>query len=155
MVRTAEYATGLRGLNVTVRLQETPAATLGPQVSVSEKGPPEKVMLVMLRAVFPVLVSVGVIDLASPVFTVPKSKLAGTISTVPFVTVIVALADFVVSVTEVAVTVTIAGVGTAAGAVYVVGAPLAVLAGLNVPHVEHGVPLCETVQLTPAFAGSF
>jgi hypothetical protein len=30
-----------------------------------------------------------------------------------------------------------------------------VLAGLSLPHVEHEVPLCTRVQLTPAFAGSF
>ena len=60
--------------------------------------------------------------------------------------VIVAEADFVVSVTEVAVTVTVLGVGIAVGAVYVVGAPLAVPVGLKEPHGE--VPQV-TVQLTP------
>ena len=60
--------------------------------------------------------------------------------------VMVAEADFVVSVTEVAVTVTVLGVGIAVGAVYVVGAPLAVPVGLKEPHGE--VPQV-TVQLTP------
>jgi hypothetical protein len=60
---------------------------------------------------------VVVAELVRPVFTEPKFKLAGTTLTVPLVTVIVALADFVASVTEVAVSVTVAGVGTAAGAV--------------------------------------
>ena len=147
---------GLRGLKVTVRLQDDAAATLVPQVSpFREKELFVKVMLVMLSAVVPVLVRVVVADLVKLVFTSPKFNVAGTISTVPSVTVIVALADLVVSVTEVAVTVTVAGVGTAAGAVYVVGVPFAVLAALKVPHVEHGVPLCVTVQLTPAFAGSY
>ena len=60
--------------------------------------------------------------------------------------VMVAEADFVGSVTEVAVTVTVLGVGIAVGAVYVVGAPLAVPVGLKEPHGE--VPQV-TVQLTP------
>jgi hypothetical protein len=62
--------------------------------------------------------------------------------------VMVAEADFVGSVTEVAVTVTVLGVGIAVGAVYVVGAPLAVPVGLKEPHGE--VPQV-TVQLTPPF----
>ena len=35
-------------------------------------------------------------------------------------------------------------------------APLAVLAGVIVPHPgEHGIPLCVSVQFTPLFLGSF
>ena len=72
------------------------------------------------------------------------------------VTVTVPAASFVVSATEVAVTVTCAGVGTADGAVYVVAAPLPVFIGLIVPQPgEHGVPLCVSVQLTPLLLGSF
>jgi len=149
----------LIGLKVTVRSQETPTATLEPQAFVvRENSVPVKVVPVIFKAEVPVLVSVVVKALVNPSFTVPKLKLAGTIFTVPLVTVTVAPADLVVSVTEVAVTVTIAGVGTAAGAVYVLGAPLNVLVGEIVPHVgahaEGGVP-CVVVQLTPAFAGSF
>jgi hypothetical protein len=55
--------------------------------------------------------------------------------------------DLVVSVTEVAVIVTEAGVGTALGAVYVAVPPLAVNAGLIVPHDE--LPQL-TFQVTPA-----
>jgi hypothetical protein len=64
----------------------------------------------------------------------------------------VADADFVVSVTEVAVTVTVLPVGTADGAVYVVAVPLAVLVGLNPPQA----PMLPQVtdQVTPAFAES-
>ena len=65
--------------------------------------------------------------------------------------VIVALADFVLSVTDVAVTVTEPPVGAVAGAVYVVAAPLAVAAGLNDPQEFAGVQ----VQLTPPFDESF
>jgi hypothetical protein len=64
--------------------------------------------------------------------------------------VIVAEAVLVVSVTEVAVTVTVAGLGTALGAVYVVAAPLAVDVGETLPHEEQ-----LTVHLTPALALSF
>jgi hypothetical protein len=62
-----------------------------------------------------------------------------------------------VSATEVAVSVTVAGDGTAAGALYVVGEPLKVLVGETLPHVEvhgeGGVP-CVRVQVTPALLGS-
>lgn len=66
------------------------------------------------------------------------------------------VADFVASVTEVAVTVTVLPVGTAAGAVYVVAAPLAVVAGLKLPQgADDPVELQVTVHFTPAFAASF
>jgi hypothetical protein len=147
------------GLKVTVRLQETAAATVGPQpfvVRVNSPGlVPVKVVPVTLKSELPVLVRVVVKGLVCPTFAKPKFKLAGTIFTVPLVTVTVAPADLVVSVTEVAVTVIAAGVGTSAGAVYVVGVSLAVLPRLNAPHVEHRVPSCTAVHLTPAFAGSF
>jgi hypothetical protein len=55
--------------------------------------------------------------------------------------------DLVLSVTEVAVIVTAAGVGTALGAVYVADPPLTVDAGLTVPHDE--LPQL-TFQVTPA-----
>jgi hypothetical protein len=68
------------------------------------------------------------------------------------VTVIVADADFVLSVTEVAVTVTVFPVGTVEGAIKIVTAPLAVDAALNDPHAE---PPHVAVHFTPAFALSF
>jgi hypothetical protein len=63
--------------------------------------------------------------------------------------VMLAEADLVVSETEVAVTVTVAGVGTAAGAENVVAVPLGVVAGLKLPHCE--LPQV-TDQVTPALA---
>jgi hypothetical protein len=145
-----------------VKLQEAPAATLEPQAFVafaikenSDGLVPVKAVPVMLRAELPALVSVAVKDLVRFTFTDPKSKLEGTIFTVPLVTVSVALADFAASVTEVAVSVTVAGLGTAIGAVYVVGVPLVVVEGMAVPQLEHAAPFCVMVQLTPAFAGSF
>ena len=65
--------------------------------------------------------------------------------------VIVAVADLVESVTEVAVTVTVAGFGAEPGALYLVAAPLAVDADEKLPH---GEPPQLTVQLTPALAVS-
>jgi hypothetical protein len=65
------------------------------------------------------------------------------------VTVMVAEAVFVPSATEVAVTVTVAGLGTVAGAVYVTAAPDALLVGATEPPPE------ETVQFTPLAAVSF
>lgn len=62
-----------------------------------------------------------------------------------------AVAFFVVSVTDVAVSVTVPPVGTALGAVYTVLLPLGVEVGLKVPHALAGVQL----QFTPALALSF
>lgn len=75
--------------------------------------------------------------------------------TVPLVSVIVALADFVASAAEIALMVTVALVGTVAGAVYVFAAPLAVFAELSVPHPgEQAVPFCVSVQFAPEFVAS-
>jgi hypothetical protein len=71
------------------------------------------------------------------------------------VTVIVAEADFVPSATEVAVTVTVAGVGTAAGAVYVTPTPDALEVVESVPHVAPLQPVPETFQVTPLLCESF
>ena len=105
-----------------MRLQGAPEATLAPQVlAVTENslvGPlPVTVGVFMVKAEVPVLVTLMFKDLLLVVFTEPKLKLAGTTLTVPVVNVTVEMADFVASVTEVAVTATVAGVGTAGGAV--------------------------------------
>lgn len=98
------------------------------------------------RLVVPV--TVGVKVCVCPTTTV---AVAGDTETVtPWTIVIVAEADLVVSATEVAVTVTVAFGGAAAGAVYVVGEPLAVLVGAIAPHTgEHAAPPCVSVQVTP------
>src|SRR5215469_15435844 len=84
-----------------------------------------------------------------------KFKLAGTSWTVPLVRVIAAVADLLLSATEVAFRVTDALAGNAAGAVNVVAVPLAVVAGLTVPHPgEQFVPFCVSVQVTPPLVGS-
>jgi hypothetical protein len=68
--------------------------------------------------------------------------------------VIVALADFVVSVTDVAVSVTVAGLGTVPGAVKTIGVPEALVAEDKAPHVAPVHPEPESVQVTPLFAES-
>ena len=79
-----------------------------------------------------------------------KDRLAGISWTVPLVNVIVALADLVGSATEVAVNVTVALDGNALGAMNVVGAPLAVVAGLTVPQAgEQALEFWERLQLKP------
>jgi hypothetical protein len=103
----------------------------------------------MLSAEPPVLVScttrVFVGWLADVIFNSPKAKLAGMIFTVPKVSVIVAAPVFVVSVTEVAVTVTLASVGTAGGAAYVPSDAIVPQVG---EHAVAGVPWVK-VQVTP------
>ena len=68
----------------------------------------------------------------------------------------VAVPEMAASATEVATTVTFAFAGTPAGAVYVAGLPLGVVAGAMVPQPgEHGVPLSVSIQFTPLLLGSF
>ena len=68
----------------------------------------------------------------------------------------VAVAETVVSATEVATMVTSAFTGTLPGAVYVAAVPLGVVAGAMVPQPgEQDVPLCVSVQLTPLLPASF
>jgi hypothetical protein len=72
------------------------------------------------------------------------------------VIVIATLADFVVSVTEVAVIVNKGYAGTVAGAVKVTATPLAELVGDMVPHPgEQATPFCVKVHVTPAPAPPF
>jgi hypothetical protein len=62
----------------------------------------------------------------------------------------VALFDFVLSVTEAALMLTLVLAGIVDGAVNVAGAPLALVAGLMEPQAgEHTVPFCVTVQFNP------
>jgi hypothetical protein len=79
----------------------------------------------------------------------PVSKLSGD---TPTVTATVCVSAFVGSVLDAAVIVTPPPIGTALGAVNVVGAALAVWAGEKVPQAP-GLPQL-TVQSTPAFAAS-
>jgi hypothetical protein len=71
------------------------------------------------------------------------------------VIVIVAAADLVLSLTEVAVSVTVAGAGMLAGAVYVMAAPDALDIADTVPQALPLQPVLESAQLTPLFCESF
>lgn len=84
----------------------------------------------------------------------PKFRPFGTIFTVPPETVTAAAADLVVSVSDVAVRLTVA-TGSVDGAVKVVGVPLGVVEGEAVPHVEQLALLRTVVHVVPALAGSF
>jgi hypothetical protein len=73
----------------------------------------------------------------------------------PVVNVILVVADFVASATDVAVSMTVPGLGIVAGAVYVTGVPEALDAGATVPHVAPLQPMPESAQVTPLLAESF
>ncbi len=70
-------------------------------------------------------------------------------------TVMVAALFFDVSVTDVAVRVTVAGVGTAAGAVYVIATPELLDAADIAPHVAPLHPVPESAHVTPWASASF
>jgi hypothetical protein len=158
----AVYEPTANGWKVTLTVQRDPALTLAGQLLVSENCAafgPVVVMPLMVSAV--VATSVNVIVCAGGgqkflgLILQLKARLAGTSFTVPLVSVIVALEDLVVSATAVALSMTVALDGTVAGAVYVVGTPLAALVGLIVPHPgEQLVPFCVSVQVTPALVAS-
>jgi hypothetical protein len=61
---------------------------------------------------------------------------------------------FVESAIDVAVSVTVGGFGTAAGAVYITGAPEAVVMLESVPHAAAVQPAPASVQAVPLFCGS-
>jgi hypothetical protein len=68
--------------------------------------------------------------------------------------VIVAAADFDTSVTEVAVSVTVAGEGIVAGAVYVIAIPDGLVDAESVPHFEPVHPAPDKAHVTPSFCVS-
>ena len=80
----------------------------------------------------------------------PAPRLTG----VTAVSVMVALADFVVSARDVVVSVTVGGLGNAPGAVNVIGVPDALVAADRLPHEAppHSEPASD--QVTPLFEGS-
>jgi len=69
--------------------------------------------------------------------------------------VIAALAVTRESVAEVAVKVTVAGLGAVEGAVYVIGAPEGLEVAERVPQALPEQPEPESVQVTPRFCASF
>jgi hypothetical protein len=120
-----------------------------------EAGPPVIPMLLIVRLGVPVLVNIICIELTTLAGTRPNSSLAGASFTVPFVRVIAAPADLLLSDTAVATMATAGFVG-ADGAVYVVASPLAVPVGATVPHAgEQGALFWLGAQVTPLFEPSF
>jgi hypothetical protein len=85
----------------------------------------------------------------------PRFGAIATVVELEAATVIVADALRVASATELAFSVTVAGDGAEAGAVYVIAAPEALVVADSVPQAApvHPVPL--SVQLTPLFCASF
>ena len=73
----------------------------------------------------------------------------------PAVSVIVAFADLLESSTEVAVSVTVGGFGTAAGAVYITAAPDAAFAPESEPQEAPVQPGPDSVHVVPSLFGSF
>jgi hypothetical protein len=67
----------------------------------------------------------------------------------PDVSVIVAFADFVVSSTAVAVSITVGGLGTVAGAVYITAVPDAAVVPESVPQAAEVQPAPDSVQVVP------
>jgi hypothetical protein len=83
----------------------------------------------------------------------PNVISTGTRLTLPLVSVTLAAAELVGAVAEAAVRVTVRLAGSAGGALYVAGLPLAVPAGLTMPHAgAHGAPFWVSAQVTPLFA---
>jgi hypothetical protein len=108
---------------------------------------PESVQLTPLFCVSLVTVAVKLRPCPAATVAVVGARLTPTAA----VTVIVAEPTFVPSVTLFAVSVTVAGLGTAAGAVYVTAPPEALVVAERVPHVTPLQPVPESVQLTPLF----
>ena len=80
----------------------------------------------------------------------PSCGVSVTLTALPEVVIVIAaLALFVLSVTEVAVSVTPGGTGTLTGAVYVTATPEALAAGATVPHVAPLHPVPDNVHVTP------
>lgn len=131
-------------------MHEPDGGTLVPQVLVCAKAIPA-VMLVILSAAVPVLVSFTIWDGGGQRVDLQlKCRLSGTSCTVPLASVMVALFDFVLSVTEAALMFTTALAGIVVGPVNVAATPLAVVVGFTVPQAgEHTVPFWVTVQFNP------
>src|SRR5271165_6918046 len=127
------------------------AAPLAVATGLNEPQDPMGVQLQFTGVVAGSLTVVATIDAVVAITSAPGGEVVRVIAITGGVIDTVWLFDFVVSVTDVAVIVTLPPVGTVAGAVYTVVVPLAVLDRLNNPHEPPGMQL----QVTPAFAESF
>jgi hypothetical protein len=101
------------------------------------------------------LLSFVTVAMKACVALVPTVAVAGDkVTTIPgsaATTVIVAPLDFAALETEVAVRVTVAGVGRLAGAVYVICAPDALKLADSVPHAAPLQPAPDSAQVNPLF----
>jgi hypothetical protein len=140
------------GVNVTLIVQLEPEVRVPGQGVVTAYGP-EATWLVIPRSFPPVLVNCreSVLDgwVVESFFRLPKSKCEGMILTVPFVSVTETVEVLLVSAIDVAVTLTLALVGTVAGAAYDAVVPL----GVSVPQaaaqgVGGGLPWLK-LQVAP------
>ena len=98
------------------------------------------------------MLTVAVMSCGWPTCTLAADGM--TLTATAAVTVIVATPVFVPSASEVAVSVTVAGPGVVAGAVYVIAAPEALELAERVPHVAPEQPVPDNAQLTPLFCVS-
>jgi hypothetical protein len=91
----------------------------------------------------------------APVATLAIDGATTTEIAAPAVSVIVAFADLLASSTDVAVSVTVGGFGSAAGAVYITAAPDAALLPDSEPQAAPVQPGPDSVHVVPSFFGSF
>jgi hypothetical protein len=129
----------------------TVAAALAVGVTLNDPQEPAGVQLHTTGRAAGSFVVVAAIDAVVPVCIAPGGGVVSVIVITGPVIVTVALFVLVVSLTAVAVIVTLPPDGTVVGPVYTVVAPLAVLVGVKLPQVPAGVQL----HVTPPFAGSF
>jgi len=115
---------------------------------------PVTVQVTPLPAVSPVTVAVKACVPFTTTLAVGRDSVTPTVGAAA-VNVIVMLADFVASATAVAVSMTVAGLGTVPGAVYVTAVPEALDPGATVPHAVPLQPAPDTVHVTPLFPKSF
>ena len=145
------YVPALPAVNATVIVHEAFEPTLDPQPVLWLKEPVLE-MPEIVSAVAPVLVNVTFCVGGGQVKPAlhEKLRLPGMSRTVPFVSVIAAVADLLGSPIETALTLTLPLDGIVAGPVKVEVAPLAALEGFIVPQAgEQFAPFCVSVQFNP------
>ena len=116
---------------------------------------PDGAQVTPLFALSFVTVAVKVVVQLTGTVAVAWERVTAIVAAGAAVMVMVTVADFVPSATEVALSVTFAGLGTAAGAVYVSTAPEALEFAERVPHVALLHPEPASIQLTPLAPLSF
>ena len=116
---------------------------------------PDSAQVTPLFALSFVTVAVKVVVPLTGTVAVAWERVTAIVAAGAAVIVIVTVADFVPSATEVALSVTFDGLGTAGGVVYVTVAPEALELAERVPHVAPLHPAPASIQLTPLALLSF